>query len=138
MEVSSRGTRKNVVADAEKQLFGSSTPSVQPPQSPSPIFIGSFCFSRFPLHTQWTGMFPLLTPPAISIARFSSGSSIDCSRSLSASEQREFASRMERKQMKEFMTVCVTVLPYLVSTASTPDKPGHSMLHGGAPDLLPI
>lgn len=28
--------------------------------------------------------------------------------SLNASEQREFASRMEQKQLKEFMTVCST------------------------------
>lgn len=74
----SRDTRKNVVADAEKQLLRELNARVQPPQSPSPIFIGSFCFSRFPLHTQWTGMFPLLTSPAIFIARSSSGSGIDC------------------------------------------------------------
>lgn len=30
--------------------------------------------------------------------------------SLNASEQREFASRMEQKQLKEFMTVCSTWL----------------------------
>jgi hypothetical protein len=30
--------------------------------------------------------------------------------SLSASEQRELASRMEKKQMKEFMTVCLLTL----------------------------
>lgn len=47
---------------------------------------------------------------------------------LSASEQREFASRMERKQLKEFMTV--RSLPYHSSAfESIPSPPFHNHNH---------
>ena len=36
-----------------------------------------------------------------------------CTDSLNASEQRELNSRMEKKQMKEFMTVCVIAAPLM-------------------------
>jgi hypothetical protein len=46
--------------------------------------------------------------------------------SLSASEQRELASRMEKKQMKEFMTVCLLTLrrPLIYNTPE-PIVKGH-------------
>lgn len=39
---------------------------------------------------------------------------------LSTSEQRELASRMERKQLKEFMTVCLRV-PFQILANPAPD-----------------
>jgi hypothetical protein len=43
--------------------------------------------------------------------------------SLNANEQREFAARMERKQLKEFMTVCLSPNAHSHRTPILLDRP---------------